>query len=214
MGKLGHDGDAGEGQTSDVPHAPGERPAPGEPHVLGKPHALRLDDQLCFALYAATNAVTRAYRPLLGELGLTYPQYLVMLVLWQDGPSTTGRIAQRLQLAPGAVTPLVDRLVARELLTKTRKVTPGSGDRRTLAIELTDAGRDLEAATSLAQQAVECRTALGPGDLAALRGELHALVRRMDEAAQAQEAQVESTSREGPSTVEVTHTSREGHSRG
>ena len=154
--------------------------AQSTPDQAGPHRPLRLDDQLCFALYAATNAVTRAYRPLLGELGLTYPQYLVMLVLWQDGASTTGRIARRLQLAPGAVTPLVDRLAARGLLTKTRKGSAAEGDRRRLPIELTQAGRELEAAVSLAQEAVECRTALGPTELGALREELHALVRRMD----------------------------------
>ena len=71
---------------------------------------LSLDDQLCFALYAATNAITRSYRPGLDLLGITYPQYLLLLCLWQDGPSTTGAIARRLALAPNAITPLVDRL--------------------------------------------------------------------------------------------------------
>lgn len=141
---------------------------------------LRLDDQLCFALYAATNAVTRAYRPLLGELGLTYPQYLVMLVLWQDGPSNVGRIARRLELAPGAVTPLVQRLEAQGLLTRRRDAE----DRRNVAIALTAAGRDLEGAAARAQEAVECRTAMEPGDLARLRDELRELVRRMDDGAE------------------------------
>lgn len=140
-----------------------------------KMHPLRLDDQLCFALYAATNAVTRAYRPLLAEQGLTYPQYLVMLVLWQDGTSPIGHVARRLELAPGAVTPLVDRLVERGLLER----HPDESDRRSTQIKLTAAGRSLEGAASLVQQSVECRTALAPADLARLRDELHALVERM-----------------------------------
>ncbi|MEO1695086.1 MAG: MarR family transcriptional regulator [Pseudomonadota bacterium] len=140
-----------------------------------KPRPLRLDDQLCFALYAATNAVTRAYRPVLGDLGLTYPQYLVMLVLWQDGASPVGQIARRLNLAPSAITPLVDRLVTADLVA--REIDPD--DRRAIQVSLTQNGRDLEARTSLAQQAVECQTGLAPADLAELRGALHALVERM-----------------------------------
>ena len=70
----------------------------------------RLDDQLCFALYAASNAVTRVYRPLLTDLGLTYPQYLVMLVLWEHGTRRLGEIADELELATHAVSPILDRL--------------------------------------------------------------------------------------------------------
>ena len=71
---------------------------------------LRLDDQLCFALYSATNAVVRRYRPLLAELGITYPQYLLLLVLWQDGPCTVGGLGDRLSLPPHGLSPLLDRL--------------------------------------------------------------------------------------------------------
>lgn len=137
---------------------------------------LRLDDQLCFALYAATNAVTRAYRPLLGELGLTYPQYLVMLVLWQDGPSTTGRIAVRLSLAQNAITPLVDRLVARGFAERVRD----EEDRRVVTVQATQQGIALEASVLLAQQSVECRAGLEPGALARLREELIALAGRFE----------------------------------
>jgi len=74
--------------------------------MVSRPTNLRLDDQLCFALYAATNTVTRAYRPLLEQIGLTYPQYLVMLVLWQDGEHAVHEIASRLALpAPGSPGP-------------------------------------------------------------------------------------------------------------
>lgn len=139
------------------------------------PRALRLDDQLCFALYAATNAVTRAYRPLLGQLGLTYPQYLVMLVLWQDGPSSIGRIAKRLNLAQNAITPLIDKLEAQRLVDRVRSET----DRRVVTIECTWKGTALEASVSLAQQSVECQTGLDPDALAGLRADLHALSDRM-----------------------------------
>ena len=140
-----------------------------------KPKALSLDEQLCFALYSATNAITRAYRPLLDKLGLTYSQYIVMLVLWQDGSSTIGQIASRLQLAPHAVSPMIDRLetaglVAREAV---------EGDRRAVRIVLTEAGKALEKPVSIAQQTVVCQTTLSPEELQALREDLKALVNRM-----------------------------------
>ncbi len=71
---------------------------------------LRLDDQLCFALYAATNAITRAYRPLLRELGVTYPQYLTLMALWQHSTGTVSELAHRLDLPAHAMTPLPQRL--------------------------------------------------------------------------------------------------------
>lgn len=139
-----------------------------------KQRGLWLDDQLCFALYAATNSVVRAYRPLLGELGLTYPQYLVMLALWQDGVTAVHDLAARLQLSSSAVTPLVDRLEAAGFVTRAR-----AADRRVVLVGLTEAGRLLEDRVSQAQQAVVCRTGLGERDLADLRQELKDLAERV-----------------------------------
>ena len=139
-----------------------------------KQPGLRLDDQLCFALYAATNSVVRAYRPLLGELGLTYPQYLVMLALWQDGVTAVHDLATRLQLTSSAITPLVDRLEAAGFVTRTR-----AADRRIVLVALTEVGRLLEDQVAMAQQAVVCRTGLGDRDLADLRKELKDLADRV-----------------------------------
>ena len=136
---------------------------------------LRLDEQLCFALYAATNAVTRAYRPLLAQLELTYPQYLVMLVLWQEGNSSSREIAQRLQLSANAISPLLDRLEEHGLIARQRDRT----DRRVIHITLTPEGATLESAVYDVQQVVECQTGLAPDDLGQLRGELAALAERM-----------------------------------
>jgi len=143
---------------------------------MGRPTNLRLDDQLCFALYAANNAVTRAYRPLLERIGLTYPQYLVMLVLWQDGAHAISEIAGRLALSSHAVSPLIDRLAAAGLVVRRR----GTDDRRVIHVELTVAGTALEAEAAAVQHAVACRTLLGPEALDELRDELHDLVRRME----------------------------------
>ncbi len=136
--------------------------------------ALRLDDQLCFALYAATNAITRSYRPLLGEIGLTYPQYLVMLALWQDGPAPVGRIARRLELDSHAVSPLVDRLEAAGLVAR----RPGA-DRRQVLVGATEAGRDLETVAARVQARVACDTGLAPLELADLRRRLRDLAAQL-----------------------------------
>ncbi|WP_299053885.1 MarR family winged helix-turn-helix transcriptional regulator [uncultured Nocardioides sp.] len=135
---------------------------------------LRLDDQLCFAVYAASNAIVRSYRPRLAEIGLTYPQYLVMLTLWQDGDTPVGRIATRLELDSHAVSPLVARLEAAGLVWRER-----GPDRRVVLVGLTDRGRELQAAASGVQSAVQCDTGLSESDLAALRGELRALAGRL-----------------------------------
>ena len=131
---------------------------------------LCLDDQLCFALYAATHAITRRYRPLLEEVGLTYPQYLTMLVVWQEDSATVGRIASRLELDSHAVTPLVDRLEAAGLVRRSRGI-----DRREVVITATRRGRDLQEPAARAQSQVAGATGLSPIELADLRRQLRVL---------------------------------------
>ncbi len=120
------------------------------------PGTVRLEDQLCFALYAATNAVTRAYRPDLMALGLTYPQYLMMMVLWQYGRATPSEIARRLGLGLNAVTPVADQLVASGFASRSRSTE----DRRKVVIELTPKGAEVERHAARVQQGVVCRTGL------------------------------------------------------
>ena len=137
---------------------------------------LRLDDQLCFALYAATNAVTRAYRPRLEAIGLTYPQYLVMLVLWQDGAGPVRHIAARLNLPPNGITPILDKLESAGFATRER----GEGDRRVVTVALTESGAALEHAAAIEQNGVVCATGLVPGDLERMRDDLRAVVAHME----------------------------------
>lgn len=146
-----------------------------------QPRRLILDDQICFALYAATNAITRAYRPLLGKLGLTYPQYLVMLVLWQDGPSKSGQIARRLGLAQNAVTPLLDRLEAANLVERRRDAF----DHRVVKVRLTEAGEALEAEAARASDSVLARTAMEKDAVGALHGTLFDLIERLEKPSRA-----------------------------
>ena len=108
--------------------------------VLPAP-SLALDDQLCFALYAASRAVTARYRPMLEAIGLTYPQYLVMMLLWESDNQTVGQLGSRLALDSGTLSPLLKRLTAAGLVTRHRRVE----DERSVSIALTDAGRALQA---------------------------------------------------------------------
>lgn len=138
---------------------------------------MNLDEQLCFALYSATNAVVRTYRPLLRDIGLTYPQYLVLLVLWQDGERTMGEIANRLSLPPGGVTPIVERLEAAELVMRRRD----DDDRRVVHVKLTQSGAQLETACAEAQRQVVCATTLQNDELSGLRAMLRQLAHRLGE---------------------------------
>lgn len=103
-------------------------------------HALLLDNQLCFALYSASLAMTKLYKPLLEELGITYPQYLVMLVLWEGDGLTVSELGQRLFLDSGTLTPLLKRLETAGLLNRIRAVD----DERRVHLNLTAAGRKLK----------------------------------------------------------------------
>ena len=102
--------------------------------------ALQLDHQLCFALYSASLAMTKLYKPLLEDLGLTYPQYLAMLVLWERDGVTVSELGERLYLDSGTLTPLLKRLEAAELVTRLRDVQ----DERRVLVRLTAAGRKLK----------------------------------------------------------------------
>jgi len=101
---------------------------------------LALDKQLCFALYSASHAMTKVYKPLLAPLGLTYPQYLVMLVLWETSPIRMGELCQRLYLDSGTLTPLLKRLASAGYLSRERD----PGDERRVVLALTPAGLALK----------------------------------------------------------------------
>lgn len=126
---------------------------------------LHLDNQLCFAVYAASRAMALAYRPLLAPLGLTYPQYVAMLVLWEQDACSLKELGSRLQLDSGTLTPLIKRLERQGLVRRQR----AAGDERLLEITLTEAGRALEAAAVEIPAQLVCRLGLGSLD------ELHAL---------------------------------------
>lgn len=134
---------------------------------------LALDLQLCFSLYSAANLMTRMYRPLLQPLGLTYPQYLAMLVLWERSPQNVGEVGQRLGLNSGTLTPLFKRLEEAGLVRRTRD----PADERRVFISLTPAGVALREKALAVPGAVFCRL---PGTLEELTA-LKASVDRVTE---------------------------------
>ena len=132
---------------------------------------LHLDDQLCFALHSASLAMTRLYKPLLEPLGLTYPQYLAMLVLWeQDGP-TVGELGERLYLDSGTLTPLLKRLEAAGLVARARS----AADERRVHIHLTEAGRALRRQARNVPQRLAEQSGCGADELLELVHRLQSL---------------------------------------
>ena len=100
----------------------------------------KLDNQLCFRLYTASRLITQAYHPMLADYGLTYPQYLVLLVLWERDSQPVNDIAKRLMLETNTVTPLLKRMEAEGILTRTQ----GKKDARQMIVKLTRKGRELQ----------------------------------------------------------------------
>lgn len=132
---------------------------------------LSLDRHLCFALYSASRAMTAAYRPILRELNLTYPQYLVLLVLWEEGRISVGRLGDRLQLDSGTLSPLLKRLEASGFVRRERS----NADERSVDVTLTPAGRRLERRAQCIPERLFASTGLTEQDAADLRDAIRRL---------------------------------------
>jgi DNA-binding MarR family transcriptional regulator len=127
-----------------------------------------LDEQVCFALYSTSLAMTKAYKPLLENLGLTYPQYLAMLALWETDDVTVKDMAARLNLDPATVTPLLKRLEAQGLVERVR----GTDDERLVYVRLTSAGKALKRQARDVPGEILCATQQTPDFLLRLRDDL------------------------------------------
>jgi len=136
-----------------------ERQAPG------------LDDQICLALYTASRALTSRYRGLLAPLGLTYPQYLAMVALWEDGPQSVARLGERLYLDSGTLSPLLRRLETSGLITRTRS----ADDERSVIIALTHDGDRLRSEAAGVPDAICASTGLDVESLMELQKQIVAL---------------------------------------
>ena len=148
----------------------------------GPVRASALDEQLCFALYTASRAMTSCYRPMLDGVGLTYPQYLVLLVLWERGTTMVTAIGHALQLETGTLSPLLKRLEANGLIARTRQ----PGDERAVLVSLTAAGRELETRLADVQRRAAHATGLSRAEITELRTALKQLTIRLRTAAGAQ----------------------------
>ena len=137
---------------------------------------LKLDSMLCFAVYAAEHAFTRFYKPRLEAIGLTYPQYLVFLVLWEKDGLTVKALGEKLFLDSGTITPLIKRLEARDLVRRQRD----DEDERQVRIFLTSEGRALRAKALAVPLAVKTTLGDEPAAGDALRESLHLLRERLD----------------------------------
>ncbi|GGO88464.1 MarR family winged helix-turn-helix transcriptional regulator [Wenjunlia tyrosinilytica] len=137
--------------------------------------SLSLDDQLCFALYAASRAVTSAYRPLLDELGITYPQYLVMLVLWERGSVPVKELARALHLDYGTMSPLLKRLETSGLVRRERR----PDDERSVLVVLTDKGEALRQDAECVPQSMGRAFGVTVEEAIALREKLREIADRM-----------------------------------
>ena len=135
---------------------------------VAAPDALQLENQVCFALSVAARNVVAVYRPFLEPMGLTHPQYLVMLALWQHGPLSVKRLSELLQLDPGTLSPLVKRLETSGFVRRDRDPR----DERSLAIALTDEGRALRDRAERIPAGIVGRLDMDLGELTALHGAL------------------------------------------
>ncbi|MBP2236651.1 DNA-binding MarR family transcriptional regulator [Sinorhizobium kostiense] len=132
---------------------------------------LKLDSFLCFAIYSANHAFTRVYKPLLDDLELTYPQYLVMVVLWEKDDQTVGSLGEKLFLESSTLTPMLKRLEAMGYITRVRDRM----DERQVRVRLTDTGRALRHRANAVPLGIAGATGMEPADLARLRAEIAAL---------------------------------------
>ena len=139
---------------------------------------LQLDNQICFAVYSAAHAFNRVYKPLLDRLGLTYPQYLVMLVLWEHDDVPLKDIGERLFLDSGTLTPLLKRLEAADLVKRTRS----TADERQVLIALTAKGQALKEKARAVPQALLASSACSLGELSSIKNDIVALRDRLNAA--------------------------------
>jgi DNA-binding MarR family transcriptional regulator len=139
---------------------------------------LLLDNQICFALHAASRAFNALYRDALRELGLTYPQYLVMLVLWEHGELGVKRIGELLRLDSGTLSPLLKRLEASGLVRRERS----AADERSVTVRPTDAGTALRERALLLPRRIAAATGLDMAEVAELRDRINRLTAALDAA--------------------------------
>ena len=147
------------------------------------PHML-LEEQLCFPLYAASRLFTRLYQPLLEPLGITYPQYIVLLVLWQHGKQSVSEIGEKTFLESNTLSPLLKKLETKKLVARSRE----QEDERAVRVSLTASGRELEKRARLVPEALYARLQVPGNELRMLRTLLNHFVGQLHTTLQEQKA--------------------------
>jgi DNA-binding MarR family transcriptional regulator len=142
---------------------------------LNAKESLSLDNQLCFTIYACSRAMTQLYRPWFDEIGITYPQYLVLLVLWEQDGVTVKALGERLFLDSGTLTPLLKRMESAKLITRQRSVE----DERKVLIHLTEAGKQLEAQAYTIPSDMMRQRGLTPDEFTGLLTEFKGLLAKL-----------------------------------
>ncbi len=140
-----------------------------------KDELLKLDNQLCFAIYACSKEIIRLYRPFLEKLGITYTQYITLLALWEKDDITVKELGQRLYLDSGTLTPLLKKMEENGFIIRQRS----SEDERKVVIKLTEKAIDLKKQALSIPQAVFCNTGLSPEEAVQLREEITKLLNRV-----------------------------------
>lgn len=156
--------------------------APSAPEAVSE-DLLLLDRQVCFPIYAASRLVTRRYQPLLEPFGITYPQYIVLMILWEDAPCTVSHVVERALLNTNTLTPLLKRLEQLGYVTRQRS----SRDERVVEIDLTKAGRALHSQCACVPVELMKRTPFPVEKLVALKGLLDELIVSLGDAGEASE---------------------------
>lgn len=137
---------------------------------------LRLENQICFPMYVASRMITRAYQPLLDEMGITYPQYLVLMTLWEKDEQTVNEIATTLYLNTNTITPLLKRMEKGGIVARTRS----KQDERKVMITLTNEGKALKEKAYCIPEAILNSTGLSPENLGSLKKQIHTLIKQME----------------------------------
>ena len=138
---------------------------------------IKLENQICFPMYVASRMITRAYQPLLDEMGITYPQYLVLMALWEKDGQTVNEIAITLYLNTNTITPLLKRMEKNEIIARTRS----KQDERKVIITLTDAGKALKEKAYCMPEEILGSTGFSTEGLGSLKKQLNALIEQMEE---------------------------------
>lgn len=163
----------------DTPHTTATPPLTPGPANVPAPALMPVDDLLCFSFYAASHAFTRVYKPLLDAVGLTYPQYLVMVALWEKDDQTVGGIGEKLGLESSTLTPLLKRLEALGLVTRSRD----PADERVVRVRISAQGEALRAQARTIPECILKATGLDLDDAVRLQREVTALRDALEKAA-------------------------------